>query len=178
MASVLKNWPNQKLMFEAWPSGIGDRNMMAGKGVSWFTSHSPDVHCNVIVRLYTTTITPPQKAHFSHVFDILVHVENSKRMSPRFALVTGGSRGIGRAICEKLASNGVIVAVGSRQQATAQQVADALPWNGVGHRHVGVACSVEDPHSIAAVFSHVTSTFPSLDSVVCCAGAFQSCCGP
>ena len=67
------------------------------------------------------------------------------------AIVTGGSRGIGRAIAEAMAAGGARVAVIGRNGAAAKEAADALP--GEGHR--GYACDVADPAQATATVKAV-----------------------
>ena len=64
------------------------------------------------------------------------------KLEGRVALVTGGSRGIGAAICRSLASQGGIVAAGySSNRERAQQLLDELERGGAGasihHGNVG-----------------------------------------
>lgn len=82
------------------------------------------------------------------------------------ALVTGGSRGIGKAICERLAADGARVAVVARDGARAQAVAATLP--GEGHR--GYACDVADSKAIDALVKQVEQELGGLDIVVNNAG--------
>ena len=62
----------------------------------------------------------------------------------QIALVTGGSRGIGRAVAEALADAGARVAVVARDQSRAEAVAEELA--GSGHR--GYAADVRDAASV------------------------------
>jgi 3-oxoacyl-[acyl-carrier protein] reductase len=85
------------------------------------------------------------------------------------ALVTGGSRGIGRSIAEHLARAGARVAVVARAQDRAQAAADALP--GTGHR--GYGCDIGDAAAIEPLVKAVETDFGQLDILVNNAGITQ-----
>lgn len=88
----------------------------------------------------------------------------AQSLAGQVALVTGGSRGIGRSICGALAKAGCKVAVVSRSQA--DEAAAGLP--GEGHR--AYACDVADHTSVDALVKQVEADFGSLDIVVNNAG--------
>lgn len=87
-------------------------------------------------------------------------------LSGKVALVTGGSRGIGRSICERFARDGAKVAVVARDGARAAETAAAL--EGEGHR--GYACDVADSEAVNALVKQVEQDFGSLDILVNNAG--------
>lgn len=88
--------------------------------------------------------------------------------SGRVALVTGGSRGIGRAIAAKLAAEGHIVIVNGSAQKAAQDVADQLA--GCGVQVVALAADVSDEQSVAGLIAEIERRFGRLDIVVNNAG--------
>lgn len=81
------------------------------------------------------------------------------------ALVTGASRGIGKAIAEQLVARGVKVIGTATTEKGAQAISDYLGANGEG-----VALNVTDAESIAAVLKHIDSTYGQLDILVNNAG--------
>jgi 3-oxoacyl-[acyl-carrier protein] reductase len=82
------------------------------------------------------------------------------------ALVTGGSRGIGLAIAEELASAGAKVAVVARDEARAQAAAGGLA--GEGHR--GYGCDVADPAACNDLVKRVEAEMGGVDVLVNNAG--------
>jgi 3-oxoacyl-[acyl-carrier protein] reductase len=87
-------------------------------------------------------------------------------LSGRVALVTGSTRGIGRAIAGALAASGARVAVVGRDLAKAQEAAATL---GEG-KAVGFACDVSDPAQITKLVADVEAQLGSCDILVNNAG--------
>ncbi len=89
-------------------------------------------------------------------------------LAGQVALVTGAGRGFGRAIAERLATEGARVALAARSTAQLDEVATAIRTSG-GEAHA-VACDVTDPASITAALAEVDSTLGPLDLLVSNAG--------
>jgi 3-oxoacyl-[acyl-carrier protein] reductase len=86
-------------------------------------------------------------------------------LSGRVALVTGATRGIGRAIAGTLAECGARVAVCGRDQARADAAAQAI-----GNGAQGFACDISDVAQVNALIESVEKAFGSLDILVNNAG--------
>jgi len=85
-------------------------------------------------------------------------------LSGRSAVVTGSTRGIGRAIAETLASAGARVAVVGRDKSRADEAASAIA------NARGFACDVSDPASVTALVEAVEKDFGAVDILVNNAG--------
>jgi 3-oxoacyl-[acyl-carrier protein] reductase len=83
------------------------------------------------------------------------------------AVVTGGTGGIGRAICKALASTGFVVGVGFRQSAGA---ADALAATLPGSGHAALRAPVTDSIGLHALAATVYERYERCDVLVNCAG--------
>ncbi|MGA2835773.1 MAG: SDR family oxidoreductase [Acidimicrobiales bacterium] len=84
------------------------------------------------------------------------------------ALITGGSRGFGRALAVDLAADGWTLVIDGRDRAALQQVADHL--TGLGARTVAIAGDVVDPGHRSALIE-ATGELGPLDLLVNNAGA-------
>ncbi|MER5981240.1 SDR family oxidoreductase [Streptomyces sp. NPDC001857] len=90
-------------------------------------------------------------------------------VSPRVAVVTGGSRGIGRQTVGRLAADGYAVVVGyagdqDEAEAAVKEASDC------GARAIAVRADVADEHAVAALFDAAEAEFGGVDVVVHAAG--------
>ena len=85
------------------------------------------------------------------------------------AIVTGGSRGIGRAIAAKLAQEGMDVAIAARDARQLQRVKGEI--EGPGRRVLVQVADLRDPSACAVLVSATIEAFGRLDLVVNNAGA-------
>ncbi|MBR0854609.1 SDR family NAD(P)-dependent oxidoreductase [Bradyrhizobium liaoningense] len=87
----------------------------------------------------------------------------------RTALVTGGSRGIGAAVCRLLAEAGAAVAINCREQiGQAEKVAGEI--GGQGGRAIVVAADVSQREAVAGMVERVTAALGPIDILVNNAG--------
>jgi 3-oxoacyl-[acyl-carrier protein] reductase len=87
-------------------------------------------------------------------------------LSGKVALVTGGSRGIGKGIAEALAAGGAKVAVVARDEERAATAAASLEGSG----HQGFACDVSDEAAVDALIKRVEEQLGPLEILVNNAG--------
>lgn len=95
--------------------------------------------------------------------------DNTPSTRPRVAIVTGGSRGIGRAVTEKLAADGLAVVVNyaGNTQAADDTVAAVTAAGGTA---IAIQADVADEVQIAALFERAEAEFGGIDVVVNAAG--------
>jgi NAD(P)-dependent dehydrogenase (short-subunit alcohol dehydrogenase family) len=87
------------------------------------------------------------------------------------AVVTGSSRGIGRAIAERFAADGVDVVVSSRDRDAVEAVADEIDASDAPGRALGVECDVRDWDAIEALVEATEEELGEIDVLVNNAGA-------
>jgi NAD(P)-dependent dehydrogenase (short-subunit alcohol dehydrogenase family) len=91
-----------------------------------------------------------------------------KRLEGKVALITGGARGIGRAICEAYADAGANVAVADLLEDDAKATAEAL-----GGQGMAVTMNVTDLDSITRGVAAVEAEWGGIDILVNNAGIFN-----
>jgi rhamnulose-1-phosphate aldolase/alcohol dehydrogenase len=97
----------------------------------------------------------------------ITRLPTPKPLATRVALVTGGGSGIGRAIAERLASEGACVVVADIDAASASAVAQEL---GGPDLSIGVGVDVTDEAQVAAALRATVLAFGGVDLVVNNAG--------
>ena len=85
----------------------------------------------------------------------------------KVAIVTGSSRGIGRAIAERLAEAGARVVISSRSGATCQEVAEAINQQHNEERAIAVQANISKKSELAALVETTRDTWGQIDVLVC-----------
>jgi 3-oxoacyl-[acyl-carrier protein] reductase len=94
--------------------------------------------------------------------------DTQQALAKKVAIVTGGGRGIGAAIAEKLASLGAAVVIAGRTESTLQHKAEQIRTG--GGRCEAVVCDVADLASVEALAARVEKSTGRLDVLVNNAG--------
>ena len=92
------------------------------------------------------------------------------RFAGKVALVTGSSRGIGRAIALQLAGEGPALVVNYRKQAEAA-AATVADIEALGRRALAVRADIGDPEALRDMFNRVKDSFGGMDFLICNAAA-------
>jgi len=85
------------------------------------------------------------------------------------AVVTGGTKGIGRAIAEALVDEGISVCVSARNQDEIERAVKELNRS-AGGRAIGFACDVREYDQVSALFNHTIKELGGLDILINNAG--------
>jgi NAD(P)-dependent dehydrogenase (short-subunit alcohol dehydrogenase family) len=90
------------------------------------------------------------------------------RLDGKVAIVTGASRGLGRAIAAALAEAGADVVVTARSEGALEETAGAIRKH--GRRALAVVCDVHNSQSIAAMVERAMAEFGRIDVLINNAG--------
>ncbi len=94
---------------------------------------------------------------------------NNQETRSRVAIITGGTRGIGRSCVERLAANGFAIVVNyASNDAEANAVVASVVNQ--GGQAIAVRADVADEQAIKELFDHAENTFGGIDVVVHAAG--------
>jgi len=88
-------------------------------------------------------------------------------LAGKVAIVTGSSRGIGRAIAEGLAQHGATVVISSRKQDACEEVAKAINDAHGQQRAIAIAASISDKDALQSLVDETKQRLDKIDILVC-----------
>ena len=93
------------------------------------------------------------------------------KLDDKVALVTGGNRGIGKAIAAGLAREGAKVAIAARDQMLLKKAAVELSRD--GNQVLGVPADISDEEQVKSLYAQILECFGTVDILINNAGAFD-----
>ena len=88
-------------------------------------------------------------------------------LTGKVAIVTGSSKGIGRAIAERLAEHGAYVTISSRKLHACEEVADGLNTRYGAGRATACAANISSKEALQQLVDHTNQVFGRIDVLVC-----------
>ncbi len=88
-------------------------------------------------------------------------------MSGKVAVITGSSRGIGRAIAERMAEHGARVVISSRKQQVCDEVAKAINDKAGKQAALPVAANISTKDDLKHLVEETNRVFGKIDALVC-----------
>ena len=92
---------------------------------------------------------------------------NLFNLQGQVAVVTGSSRGIGRAIAERMAEHGAKVVISSRKQDACEEVANAINARHGAGTALAIAASISNKAALQGLIDRTLSTYGRIDTLVC-----------
>lgn len=83
------------------------------------------------------------------------------------AIITGSSRGIGKAIAEQMAAHGAKVVISSRKEPACREVADALNTKHGDGTAIAVACNISSKGDLQNLVDETAKVFGDIHVLVC-----------
>jgi NAD(P)-dependent dehydrogenase (short-subunit alcohol dehydrogenase family) len=85
------------------------------------------------------------------------------------AVITGSTKGIGKAIAQRMAEQGANVVISSRKEDACAAVADEInrDWAKKGNKAVPIACHISHKEQLQALIDKTMSAFGQIDVLVC-----------
>jgi len=88
-------------------------------------------------------------------------------LAGKVAIVTGSSKGIGKAIAKELAAHGAQVVISSRKQDACDEVASQINGQYDETRAISIAANISDKAQMADLFERTRATLGPVDILVC-----------
>lgn len=88
-------------------------------------------------------------------------------LSGKVAVITGSSRGIGRAIAERMAEQGAKVVISSRKQASCDEVASAINARFGENTAIAVAANISSKDDLKNLIDRAMAAYGKIDVLVC-----------
>ena len=92
-------------------------------------------------------------------------------LTGKTAIVTGSSRGIGRAIAERMAEHGARVVISSRKAAPCNEVAEAINAKYGAGRAIAIPANISSKEELQRLVDETRKAFGRVDILVCNAAA-------
>ena len=91
----------------------------------------------------------------------------SFNLQGKVAVITGSSRGIGRAIAEAFAEHGAKVVISSRKGPACEEVANGINARFGAGRAIAVPASISSKDDLARLVEHANAAFGRIDVLLC-----------